>query len=113
MGHLDRLEKDYAVVARHKPINAKPKSRSQKYYIIDNFINFWFRFIYRNRSAVETGNYQYIKDLINRDYPTYSGKVLERFYYTLFLLKADGITILDPIGRRVIKMKLIWSRLTI
>jgi len=83
-GHLDRLEKDYAVVARHKPINAKPKSRSQKYYIIDNFINFWFRFIYRNRSAVETGNYQYIKDLINRDYPTYSGKVLEKFYYNLF-----------------------------
>src|SRR5208283_2167210 len=83
-GYLDRLEKDYAVIARYKPINAKPKSRSQKYYIVDNFINFWFRFIYRNRTAIETGNYEYIKDMIKRDYSTYSGKVLERFYHDLF-----------------------------
>jgi AAA+ ATPase superfamily predicted ATPase len=83
-GYLDRLDKDYAVIAKYKPINAKPKSRAQKYYIVDNFINFWFRFIYRNRSATETGNYEYIKDVIKRDYSTYSGKVLEKFYHNLF-----------------------------
>jgi AAA+ ATPase superfamily predicted ATPase len=83
-GFLDRLEKDYAIIAKYKPINAKPNSRFQKYRIIDNFLNFWFRFIYRNRSAMETGNFDYIKDVIKRDYTTYAGKVLERFYHDLF-----------------------------
>ena len=42
------------------------------------------RFIYRHRSAVETGNFDYIKESIKRDYSTYSGKVLEQFYCDLF-----------------------------
>lgn len=83
-GYLDRLEKDYAVIERRKPVNAKPNSKTQKYVIMDNFLNFWFRFIYRNRSAIETGNFEYIKDEIRRDYSTYSGKILERFYRVLF-----------------------------
>lgn len=83
-GYLDRLEKDYAIIAKYKPINAKPNSRFQKYRIVDNFLNFWFRFIYRNRSAIETGNFNYVKDLIKRDYDTYSGRVLERYFHDLF-----------------------------
>ncbi len=83
-GYLERLERDYAIIAKYKPINAKPNSRFQKYRIVDNFLNFWFRFIYRNRSAIETGNFSYVKEVINRDYSTYCGKVLERFYHDIF-----------------------------
>ncbi|MBN1870918.1 MAG: ATP-binding protein [Candidatus Omnitrophica bacterium] len=83
-GYLDRLEKDYAIIDKYKPIDAKPNSRLQKYRIIDNFLNFWFRFIYRNRSAVETGNFEYIRNVIKNDYSTYCGRVLERFYCQLF-----------------------------
>ena len=82
-GYLDRLEKDYAVIEKYKPINAKPNSKAQKYKITDNFLNFWFRFIYRNRSAVETGNFDYIRDIIRRDYSTYAGHILEQFYRAL------------------------------
>lgn len=83
-GYLDRLEKDYAVIEKYKPVNAKPNSKAQKYKIADNFLSFWFRFIYRNRSAVETGNFDYIRDVIRRDYSTYAGLVLEQFYRVLF-----------------------------
>lgn len=83
-GYLDRLENDYALVSKHKPIDARPNSRLQKYRIVDNFLNFWFRFIYRNRSAVETGNFDYVKQIINRDYSVYSGRVLELFFQQLF-----------------------------
>ncbi len=83
-GYLDRLERDYAVIGRYKPVNVKPNSKAQKYRIVDNFLAFWFRFIYRNRSAVETGNFEYIRDIIRRDYSTYSGRVLERFFQALF-----------------------------
>jgi AAA+ ATPase superfamily predicted ATPase len=83
-GHLERLENDYFIISRHKPIDAKPNSRLQKYAIADNFVNFWFRFIYRNRSAVETGNFSYIKALVKRDYSNFCGKLLEKFFRELF-----------------------------
>lgn len=82
--YLARLENDYALISRHKPVGAKPNSRLQKYKITDNFLNFWFRFIFRNRSAAETENFSYIKEIINRDYSSYSGRMLERFYHQLF-----------------------------
>jgi AAA+ ATPase superfamily predicted ATPase len=83
-GFLERLEEDYAIISKHKPIHAKPNSRMQKYRITDNFLNFWFRFIYRHRSAVETGNFDYVKQIINRDYGVFSGRGLEIFFRQLF-----------------------------
>lgn len=82
--YLARLESDYGIISRRKPINARPNARLLKYFINDNFLNFWFRFIYRNRSAVETGNYAYIREIIDRDYATWSGLMLERFFHELF-----------------------------
>ena len=72
------------MIEKYKPINAKPNSKAQKYRMTDNFLSFWFRFIYRNRSAVETGNFDYIRDVIKRDYSTYAGRALEQFYKVLF-----------------------------
>lgn len=82
--YLAKLEGEYALIDRHRPITAKPGGRLQKYYIRDNFLSFWFRFVYRNLSAVETGNYGYIRQIIERDYATWSGRVLERFFHELF-----------------------------
>lgn len=78
-GYLDRLENEYSIIKKIKPIFAKEGSRSIKYEIIDNFFNFWFRFIYKNKSAIEIENYEYVKKIIKRDFSTYSGKMLERF----------------------------------
>ncbi len=83
-GYLDRLERDYSIIQKYKPVNAKPNTRAQKYRITDNFLCFWFRFIYRNRSAVEIGNFEYICEVIRRDYSTYAGLILERFFHTLY-----------------------------
>jgi len=82
-GYLDRLENIFGIISRHKPINAKPNSRLQKYRITDNFLNFWFRFIYRNRSAVETGNFAYIRGVIQRDYSGHCGLFLEKCFHEL------------------------------
>jgi AAA+ ATPase superfamily predicted ATPase len=78
-GYLDRLENEYSIIKKIRPIFAKEGSRTVKYKIIDNFFNFWFRFIYKNRSAIEIENYDYVKDIVKRDFSMYSGKYLERF----------------------------------
>jgi AAA+ ATPase superfamily predicted ATPase len=83
-GYMDRLERDYSIIEKYKPVNAKPNTRAQKYRITDNFLCFWFRFIYRHRSAVEIGNFSYIREIIRRDYSTYAGLILERFFHTLY-----------------------------
>ncbi len=82
-GHLDRLENTFGIISRHKPIDAKPNSRLQKYRIADNFLNVWFRFIYRNRSAIETGNFAYVREIIKRDYSVYCGLLLEKCFHEL------------------------------
>jgi AAA+ ATPase superfamily predicted ATPase len=46
--YLARLEQDYGIISRQKPINARPNARLLKYFINDSFLNFWFRFIFKN-----------------------------------------------------------------
>lgn len=83
-GFLEKLEKDYFVINRYKPINAKPETKLIRYKIKDHFLKFWFRFIYRNRSAVEIGNFDYIKRVLDINMSTYSGFTLEQFFQDLF-----------------------------
>ena len=79
-GFLDRLEGDFGIIRKVKPIFSKPNSRSVKYYIQDNFLNFWFRFIYKYKGAVEIGSLNIVKDIVRRDYNVYSGWVLEKYF---------------------------------
>jgi len=79
-GYLDKLENEYSIIKKVRPILSKPKSRVIKYNIEDNFLSFWFRFIYKNRSAVEIENFNYIKDIVTRDFETYSGRLLEKYF---------------------------------
>lgn len=48
-GYLDKLENDYALITKVRPILAKPGTKNVKYKLNDNFLNFWFRFIYKYR----------------------------------------------------------------
>ena len=88
-GYLDRLENEYTIIKKVKPIFAKEGSRTLKYEIIDNFFNFWFRFIYKYRSAIEIENYDYVKEVVLRDYATYSGKFLEKYFVEQLKLSHD------------------------
>ncbi len=79
-GYLDKLENEYNIIKSVRPIFARKNSRNQKYFINDNFLNFWFRFIYRHSSAVEIGNFMYLRNIVERDFDTYSGRFLEKWF---------------------------------
>ncbi|MDQ9093898.1 DUF234 domain-containing protein [Pseudoalteromonas haloplanktis] len=78
--NLEKLEKDFDIINKLRPITAKENSRDIRYEIADEFLSFWFRFIYSNRSAVEIENYDFIKRIIDRDFDTYSGSQLEELF---------------------------------
>lgn len=92
-GYLDRLENEYNIIKKVKPIFAKPQSRIVKYQIEDNFLNFWFRFVYKYRSAVEIGNFDYIKNIVERDFNTFCGKFLEKYFIEKLKLAKKYATI--------------------
>ncbi len=79
-GYLDKLENEYSIIRKIRPVFSKEGSRSQKYVIEDNFLNFWFRFIYKYRSAVEIENFEYLKNIVKRDFDTYCGLFLEKYF---------------------------------
>ena len=81
-GFLERLETEYGLITKVRPFGAKPGGRDMKYRINDNFLSFWFRFIFKYRGAVEIGNLDYVRDILERDYETYSGLILERYFRT-------------------------------
>ncbi len=88
-GYLNRLENEYQIIRKVQPIFAKPKSRQVRYEVEDNFLHFWFRFIYKNKGAVEIGNFGYMKKLFDKNYSTYSGKFLEKYFTEKLALSGD------------------------
>ena len=78
--YLQRLENEFDIIQRIQPVLSTPKSRQVKYRIQDAFLSFWFRFVYRHRSADEIGNFTFLQQIIRRDFATYSGEWLERLF---------------------------------
>lgn len=80
-GHLERLENTYNIISKFRPVMSKPGSKNTvRFRISDNFMQFWFRFIERNRSMIELDNYDDLREVVMRDYPTYSVLMLEKYF---------------------------------
>ena len=77
-GYLTKLQEKYQLIDRHRPMFSKPQTTNVRYYIKDEFLRFWFRFIFRHSGAVESRNYDLLRKYIERDYPTFAGETLER-----------------------------------
>lgn len=78
--YLDTLESEYSLISKRRPIWAKPNSQGVKFYIDDCFLMFWFRFIETNRTMVELGKFDLLREAIKLDYTQYSGIVLEKYF---------------------------------
>ena len=78
-GYLSRLQNDYKVIKRLRPMFSKEGTSNVTYYIDDNFLRFWFRFIHQNNAAVESRNTAFIRDKVERDFNTFLGFTLEKY----------------------------------
>jgi len=83
-GQLKRLIEDYNIIVRQRPVLAKEGTHTVRYEIQDNFIGFWFNYFDRHRSLIEIKNFKGLQSIIKSDYPTYSGKMLERYFKQQF-----------------------------
>ncbi len=70
---LERLE----YVEKIIPVTEFKRSKKTIYRIRDNFINFWFRFIYPNRSYIEEGNFGKIREILDKHFEKHVSFVFE------------------------------------
>ncbi|SDI56865.1 hypothetical protein SAMN05421493_11837 [Pseudobutyrivibrio sp. 49] len=61
---------DLDIVEREVPITEEnpEKSKMGLYRIKDNFISFWFKFVYPNRSMLESGHPEYVENKIRNNF---------------------------------------------
>ena len=86
-GYLTKLENEYEVIAKKQPLFEKSSTKNVRYTIEDNFFTFWFRFIYKYSYMLEIENYGSVKTIVNRDYETFSGLMLERYFKRVLIEK--------------------------
>lgn len=82
--YLARLENYYRLITKALPIFSKPNGKKMRYQLDDCFLIFWFRFFYKYQSLVENKALKSLDDIIQRDYSTVSGFMMERYFARKF-----------------------------
>lgn len=78
--YLVNLEKEYSLITKNKPMFSRPESRKARWSLNDNYLQFWFRFIFPNQSLLELGKHDLLREYITMNYEQYSGLILERYF---------------------------------
>ena len=78
--YLNNLEKNYELVYKLKPMFAKAGTRLTKYRIKDNFLRFWFKFVYPYQDLIESNRTEMLKQHILDNFAEFSGLSLEQYF---------------------------------
>ena len=81
--YMETLESDYSLISKNRPMFSKPNVQGIKWFIDDNFLRFWFRFIESNRSMIELGKYSLLREFLDKNYNQFSGFALEKYFREL------------------------------
>lgn len=86
--YLDVLE-NIKLIKGELPVISKTNARGNKYYINDNYFNFWFKYYYKNRTNLEILRSDNVIKLIEKDFDRHCGMMFERFIlrYLPFFIK--------------------------
>ena len=79
-GYLTNLAEEYELISKRQPLFEKSANKNVRYELDDVFYSFWFRFIFKYSYIIEIENYAKLQGIIWRDYSTFSGLMLERYF---------------------------------
>jgi AAA+ ATPase superfamily predicted ATPase len=91
--YLANLESQYSLIVKNKPMFSKPETRNSRWTIDDNFLRFWFGFIYPNQMLIEMRKFDMLKEHILKNYKDYSGLLLEKYFRQKFAEEKNITTI--------------------
>ena len=79
-GYLAKLEDQYAIIEKKQPIFEETATKNCHFLIDDCFFRFWFRFVHKLEYLNELGRRDRMLDVALRDFDTFSGYALERYF---------------------------------
>ena len=87
-GYLKNLSVEYGLISKMQPVYEKSSNKNVHYAINDQFLKFWFRFIYKYTHIIEAGGNDRLRTIVERDFSTFSGKSLESYF--IEVMKESG-----------------------
>ncbi len=81
-GYMTNLEKEYELIGKRQPLFEKSATKNVRYELEDVFYSFWFRFIFKYSYIIEIENYRKLQEIVERDYNTFSGLMLEQYFHS-------------------------------
>ena len=87
-GYLKNLSEEYGLIGKMQPIYEKSSNKNVHYAINDQFLRFWFRFVYKYTHIIEAGGNDRLRTIVERDFSTFSGKSLESYF--IEVMKESG-----------------------
>ena len=88
-GYLTNLSEEYELISKRQPMFEKSANKNVCYEIDDVFYCFWFRFIFKYGYIIEIENYPKLQDIVMRDYSTFSGLMLERYFHRVAMASGN------------------------
>ena len=79
-GYLKNLTEEYGLISKMQPIYEKSTNKNVHYTVKDQFLKFWFRFVYKYTHIIEAGGNEKLKTIAECDFTTVSGKSLESYF---------------------------------
>jgi AAA+ ATPase superfamily predicted ATPase len=77
--YLDELVNYYGLVERKASVFSRDSSKTSRYYLHDNFLTFWFRYVYKYSSLLAEFSADRILPKVRRDLPNFFGFQFEKF----------------------------------
>ncbi len=87
-GYLKNLTEEYGLISKMQPIYEQSVNKNVHYTLNDQFLKFWFRFVYKYTHIIEAGGNERLRTIVERDFATVSGKSLENYFHEV--LKETG-----------------------
>lgn len=78
--YLKNLELNYALIEKKRPILTSERSQGIRYFIADNYLLTWFKFIYPYQYLTQTNRIDKLMSIIEAGYQQFAGKMLERWF---------------------------------
>lgn len=91
--YIQNLESNYNIISRLKPLLAKPNSKTSAYDISDQFLRFWFRFVWPYQALVERQQLSLLRLNMGKGYEQFTGRTLEQYFQQLAIESGQYTTV--------------------
>ncbi|HBC68985.1 MAG TPA: hypothetical protein DCZ56_01365 [Sutterella sp.] len=79
-GQLRKLEEEYRLIEKRRPLFAAQASQTVRYAISDRFLEAWMRYIFPSRNLIEMAEVDLLRTVVRKKYKQFLPQTLREFF---------------------------------